>query len=235
LKTLLLQAFDVEDADLRGPNWLDDQFVELNAVMPVETTREQFRVMLLNLLAERFKLTIRREAKESSGYNLVVAKNGPKMTEVQGDMPLRDEEWVPKTGKDGFMIPRRGQQLFVESGRLRSRWTFLHVSAQQLAGWRCLLLVPPAGKLSSAPSLSNQFGQTIDDLIQFHGIHFPCPFSDPVDGNGPYLRDFYPGRAREAASWQCQSEGKTRLGRLARDGHCDDCAGTPVEMVVAED
>jgi uncharacterized protein (TIGR03435 family) len=135
LKTLLLQAFDVEDADLHGPDWLDDQFFEVNAVMPVDTTPEQFRVMLLNLLAERFNLTVHRDVKESSGYNLVVAKNGPKMTESQGDMPPRDEKWEPKVGKDGFMVPRRGQQLFVESGRLRSRWTFQHISTQQLAGY----------------------------------------------------------------------------------------------------
>jgi uncharacterized protein (TIGR03435 family) len=35
--------------------------------------------MLQGLLAERFKLTVRREIREVSGYWLVVGKNGPKM------------------------------------------------------------------------------------------------------------------------------------------------------------
>jgi uncharacterized protein (TIGR03435 family) len=36
-----------------------------------------FRTMLQSLLAQRFALKLHRESKEISGYELVVAKNGP--------------------------------------------------------------------------------------------------------------------------------------------------------------
>ena len=42
-------------------------------------------LMLRTLLAERFKLTLHHQSKELSGYALVVAKNGPKIHESQGE------------------------------------------------------------------------------------------------------------------------------------------------------
>jgi uncharacterized protein (TIGR03435 family) len=144
LKILLLKAFDVPDADLQGPGWLDDEFFEVIAVMPSETTTEQFRAMLRSLLSERFNLTVHREAKATSGYLLVVAKSGPKIKEAGSeDMPPLDEKWVPKSGKDGFIIPRRGQRFFVQNGPLRCRWTYQHASMQVLAGGLAMLLGRP--------------------------------------------------------------------------------------------
>jgi uncharacterized protein (TIGR03435 family) len=145
LKTFLLKAFDVRDsAGIRGPDWLDNDFFELNAIMPPETTSEQFRVMLRNLLSERFGLAVHRESKPASGYILSLAKNGPTMKEsAPGDMPPRDEKWVPKVAKDGFVIPRRGQQLFVENGPLRCRWIYQHAPMQMFVGTLGMILGKP--------------------------------------------------------------------------------------------
>jgi len=145
LKVLLLKAFDVRDsAGMQGPDWLDDDFFELNAIMPPDTTDEQFRAMLRNLLAERFKLAVHHEEKPASGYILTVAKNGPTMKESDpGDMPPRDENWVPKVGKDGFIAARGGQQLFVEAGQLRSRYTFQHAPMKLLVGMLEMALGQP--------------------------------------------------------------------------------------------
>src|ERR1017187_9270985 len=70
LKALLLSAYDVKTYQIQGPAWLDTERFDVNATMPPETTREQFRAMLQNLLAERFKLTIHRETKELPMYSL---------------------------------------------------------------------------------------------------------------------------------------------------------------------
>ena len=143
LKTLLLKAFNVRDGDLRGPSWLDDEFFEVNALMPPDTTPEQFRAMLRNLLSERFSLTAHRESKPTPGYILVVAKNGPKVKESETKDMVPDNKWVANVGKDGFIVPRRGQRWFVENGRLRCRWTYQHATMQFLAGGLTMLLGSP--------------------------------------------------------------------------------------------
>jgi uncharacterized protein (TIGR03435 family) len=58
---------------------------EINAIMPPTTTKEQFQSMLRNLLAERFHLRVHHETRNFPGYDLVVAKGGPKLKEVTPD------------------------------------------------------------------------------------------------------------------------------------------------------
>jgi len=79
LKDLVKTSYSAKDYELTGPSWMDTETFAVDATMPPDTTQEQFRVMLQNLLAERFKLTVHRESRDISGYSLVVAKNGPKM------------------------------------------------------------------------------------------------------------------------------------------------------------
>jgi len=79
LKDLVKNAFAAKEYQLVGPSWMDAETFAIDAIMPPTTTKEQFRVMLQNLLAERFKLATRREKKEMLTYSLVVAKNGPKL------------------------------------------------------------------------------------------------------------------------------------------------------------
>jgi uncharacterized protein (TIGR03435 family) len=83
----------------------------VDAVMPPETTKEQLRLMLRNLLVDRFKLVAHRETKEVSGYSLVVAKTGLKLKESTGDslsvsalpVPARNfDELAARLGPDGF-------------------------------------------------------------------------------------------------------------------------------------
>jgi len=64
LRNLLMIAYDVKTFQITGPATLDSERFEINATMPPTTTMEQFRVMLQNLLAERFKLAVHRETKE---------------------------------------------------------------------------------------------------------------------------------------------------------------------------
>lgn len=110
LKALLLNAYDVKPYQIQGPQWLDTERFDVSATMPPETTKEQFRAMLQNLLAERFKLTIHRETKQLPMYSLVVAKSGPKMKESNPASPPDDNAnsasppplAAPKIGPDGF-------------------------------------------------------------------------------------------------------------------------------------
>ena len=104
---------------ISGPGWLDSERYDIVAKLPRGATKAEFMVMLQNLLAERFKLTLHREKKDLPMYALVVGKNGPKMKESVED--ARPQGWRPRAmappaamgkpamGRDGFPVlpPRR--------------------------------------------------------------------------------------------------------------------------------
>src|SRR5207247_8322826 len=89
LSNLITRAYDLKRYQYSAPSWLDDERFDITAKVPEGATKEQFQTMIQNLLAERFKLTIHREKKEMAGYELVVAKNGPKLKESV-DVPQPD-------------------------------------------------------------------------------------------------------------------------------------------------
>jgi uncharacterized protein (TIGR03435 family) len=114
LKQLLTIAYDMKNYQISGPSWLDTERFDITATMPPDTTKEQFRVMLQNLLAERFKMTVHREKKELPMYSLVVAKTGKlkesaSVTAVDPDSPMPPPPMgPPKMGPDGFPVLPEG-------------------------------------------------------------------------------------------------------------------------------
>ncbi len=80
LKNLIAMAYGFDSRlILGGPAWLDDQFYDLVAKLPADTSRDHLPVMLQNLLTERFKLAVHRETKEQTVYFLLAGKNGPRL------------------------------------------------------------------------------------------------------------------------------------------------------------
>jgi uncharacterized protein (TIGR03435 family) len=93
LLIVIATAYDVPFQSSRlsgGPDWIrsdkDKYDIEASAekdAIPagssVKARDEKIKWMLQSLLADRFKLTIRRETKELPVYALVVGKNGPKL------------------------------------------------------------------------------------------------------------------------------------------------------------
>jgi uncharacterized protein (TIGR03435 family) len=78
---MLTNAFDIKDYQLQAPDWVDSERFIVTAKIPPNTTKEQFRLMLQRLLAERFQLQVHHESKEHAVYALVVAKGGSKLKE----------------------------------------------------------------------------------------------------------------------------------------------------------
>jgi uncharacterized protein (TIGR03435 family) len=66
-----------------GPAWIDTErfSVEATSENPATTTEASLREMLRNLLADRFKLKLRTERREVTGFALVVARNGSKLVQ----------------------------------------------------------------------------------------------------------------------------------------------------------
>jgi uncharacterized protein (TIGR03435 family) len=144
LRSLLMTAYDVKTFQVVGPGTVDTERFDITATMPPDTTKEQFRVMLQDLLSERFKLTIHRETKELPMYSLVVAKSGPKMKESEeapdpsndGDAAPAPLPSQPKIGPDGFPIlpmlaGRTGIFGIMMNGR--TRWIAQQTTMQDLA------------------------------------------------------------------------------------------------------
>jgi uncharacterized protein (TIGR03435 family) len=111
---LVSRAFDPARYELSALDWMESARFDMSAKIPEGTTKEQFREMLQNFLAERFKVTYHREKKEVPGYSLVLAKNGPKFKESipipAPEDPGRPAKPSPmKRGEDGYPILPSGR------------------------------------------------------------------------------------------------------------------------------
>lgn len=82
LLDLIGRAYDVKTFQVVSRVPLPDQAFDLIAQVPAGATKEQFRLMLQNFLAERFAFKAHIESREFPAYELVVAKGGPKLQEA---------------------------------------------------------------------------------------------------------------------------------------------------------
>jgi uncharacterized protein (TIGR03435 family) len=92
-----VNACDVRETQISGPAWLDTEWYSVEATMPPPTTKEQFRVMLRNLLQDRLKMAIYWENRDLPVFSLTVGRSGPKMNGSQpvtvsgpGGIPLSE-------------------------------------------------------------------------------------------------------------------------------------------------
>jgi uncharacterized protein (TIGR03435 family) len=182
LKNLIMNAYDVKAYQVTGPAFLDTERFDVTATMPPDTTKEQFRVMLQNLLAERFKLTVHMDSKELPMYSLVVMKGGPKMKESAPPDPAKQADGdtpppplpngPPKMGPDGFpVIPglagRGGVFMMMMPGRAR-------------------LMAQQATVKDLADRLTQQLGKPVTDATELTAKYdFTLTFSPEGLSGGP--------------------------------------------------
>ena len=125
LRRVLLDAFDVKNYQLLGPDWLNTLRFDIAARLPEGTTKEQFRAMMRNLVTGRFRMAIRRETRELPVYSLVTAKNGPKIhpeTEPAGPQEEQVATVTKQEGRDGFPVvnlPSPGVVIETRNGSAR--------------------------------------------------------------------------------------------------------------------
>jgi uncharacterized protein (TIGR03435 family) len=117
LTELVVQGYGLKRFQIRAEDWMNTSRYDVNAKVPAGATKEQFRLMLQRLLAERFKLATHHESKEMDAYELVVAKNGPKFKESVDDPAGGPVPEPPPPGplpkdKDGHVIVPSGATIF---------------------------------------------------------------------------------------------------------------------------
>jgi uncharacterized protein (TIGR03435 family) len=193
IRDLLVNAYDVKRYQISGgPGWVDSERFDIVAKVPEGATREQVRVMLQNLLAERFKLALHRETKELPMYALVVSGKGSRLkpstaTETSSPPPL-----PPPPGKGGLKIGADGcpEMPPVPSGRAGN-----------------FMIMTPSG----ACMISN--GQTLEGLATQLSNQFDRPVIDQTGLKGKY--DF---KLRYDPASTPGGRGGPMMGAMVKDG-----------------
>jgi uncharacterized protein (TIGR03435 family) len=104
------------DQIIGGPDWLDTDHFDIEAKPqgdPSLISGEQTRLMVQSLLEDRFQLKVHHELRQLPVYNLVVAKNGPKLKLSDDQKPPvpgnnRSQADTPSKGPQGVSEPHRG-------------------------------------------------------------------------------------------------------------------------------
>jgi uncharacterized protein (TIGR03435 family) len=98
LRDCIRGAFRVREFQIVGPDWMTKARFEISAKLPAGASADQIPEMLRALLAERFKLEIRRDMKEQNVYALVVGNGGAKLKPAE----IKPDDKSPKAlGPDG--------------------------------------------------------------------------------------------------------------------------------------
>jgi uncharacterized protein (TIGR03435 family) len=108
---LIKEAFALNDDQLIGiPGWVHSEKYDIDAKVAEadvpsihNLTHDQRRQMILQILADRFKLTYHRETRTLPEYSLVIAKSGSKLHEFQ-------------PGNDASGSPKHAGQMKMQSG-----------------------------------------------------------------------------------------------------------------------
>ncbi len=157
LKNLLSTAYAVKTYQISGPGWLDTDRYDIVAKIPEGTTKEQFNVMLQNLLSERFHLALHREKKDLPLYELSLAKSGPKMKSS-----IEDPN-APGLGPDGPLPPGKEGFPQLPPGRPNMAMMIGRGSARVVAR------VQPVSRL--ADMLGNQLAGPVIDKTGLTGTY----------------------------------------------------------------
>jgi uncharacterized protein (TIGR03435 family) len=204
LDLLIANAYDVKTYQISGPSWMGGARFDVTAKVPEGATKEQYQVMLQNLLADRFKLVAHKEKKQLPIYALMIGKGGPKLKESaaapadagepKGPPPDpqamgRDGDPKPQAmGKDGFPKPPAGARgmmaMFNGHGfRIQANQTTTTRITEMLAD----LLGRP---VIDETALKAQYDFTLDfspeGLTMMRGV--PMPMGPPpggMAGGGP--------------------------------------------------
>ncbi len=104
LQDLIAVAYHVDYFQIISKSSLDNNRFDVVAKVPAGATRDEFRKMMQNLLAERFHLRVHRESREFPAWEMTVAKSGLKLEESQVIGEAEPMSARPNVGDDGFPI-----------------------------------------------------------------------------------------------------------------------------------
>jgi uncharacterized protein (TIGR03435 family) len=188
-RLLILNAFDIKGFQLNAPASIDDVRFDIQVKVPNGATKEDARVMLQNLLIDRFGMKVHHESKEMQAYALVAAKGGVKL-KPSAETPVNADGagpggsagplGPPKMDKNGFpAFPPggRGLMMMFMNGQMHG------TGAQQSMGQICDFIANQLGR-----PVADQTGLTgkYDFNLEFAPENMPglLPGAGPGPGRG---------------------------------------------------
>jgi uncharacterized protein (TIGR03435 family) len=78
-------AYGVNDYQISGPAWITSERYDVSAKATAPVSTVQRNQMMQALLADRFKLIVRRETRQGKIFALAVSRGGPKFRESKDD------------------------------------------------------------------------------------------------------------------------------------------------------
>jgi len=177
---VIVRAYDVKAYQVKGPDWLSSKKYDIIAKVPANATKQECNRMLQTLLADRYHLSLHREAKDLAGYELTIAKGGSKLeassdraalgaqssSEPSSSEPGRDANGFPQLAHPGIAM--------MEGVRGKAVVSFLTARAQPVSS-----LVDLLGKEFRLP-IADRTGLT--GTFDFHLEYAPeAPGAVPLE------------------------------------------------------
>jgi uncharacterized protein (TIGR03435 family) len=153
---LLKRAYDVKPEQISGPGWLETERYDIVAKLLPGTNAEQLRLMLQELLTQRFQISLHREVKILSVYELTVTKNGSKLK-----MPEKLPEYEDDEERKAEMQKRASAAVDAMTAKARSGDFLPHRS----------LHLASATTAKFAEVLSSQLDRAVKDRTQLEGLY----------------------------------------------------------------
>ena len=198
-----MAAYDVEADQISGPGWIEADRFDIHAKVPSQTGGDEFRRMLQDLLVERLGITLHHESRPLPVYELIVAKNGPKLKPSSDDYAPEPPGVILEGGnrpldRNGFPIPQRGERQVGWFDQGIPRNSFRRNTMAQLAGeleqlFNLATGAPFGGAqphIIDKTGLNGEFDFTLETAMTLYapGYHSPAASEDlPEAPAGPSL------------------------------------------------
>jgi uncharacterized protein (TIGR03435 family) len=160
LSYIVTVAYGIANWQFSAPDWMSSTRFDLRATVQEGATKEGLRVMLQNLLADRFKLSVHHESREIQRYELKVAKGGPKFKEAAPSEAKAPDSapasaFPPKFDTNGCpVVDPRGGGIFTPT---KARWYWPDTMMERLTS---MLLAQVRGPVADLTGLDGKY--TID-------------------------------------------------------------------------
>ena len=165
-------AYHVRPFQISSGTPLDQEHFDLLAKVPPGASVDQFRLMMRNLLVERFHLKLHIDQKEFSAYELRVARTGSKLKESGGT-----QEFEPAANDEFPTPPPYGgvaRRFTVVDGYVITRMRGWQATMPVIARW---LEIPNEPPIVDRTGLAGKYDFTLEFTHELPGA--------PIDSAGP--------------------------------------------------